>query len=152
MRSFTIRIRKDCLIFEYPFVLTFYLQEDWQKGRILGPKTSTGFKLAQGLLQQTQLQAAAATGRWPRERETIYYKKATMSRSIAHKWQRKQDKIALEGLSEEHKENWKAFNKEMAKRFPPDRIEDTKIPLHPDAPKTINCKIYPLNKEEENYI
>jgi len=27
-----------------------------------------------------------------------------------------------------------------------------KIPLHPDAPKTINCKIYPLNKEEENYV
>jgi len=27
-----------------------------------------------------------------------------------------------------------------------------KIPLHPDAPKTINCKIYPLNKEEESYV
>jgi len=98
------------------------------------------------------LQAAAATGRWPRERETIYHEKATMSRSIACKWQRKQDEIALEGLPEEHKEHWKAFNEEMAKRFPPDRIEDTKIPLHPDAPKTINCKIYSLNKEEENYV
>jgi len=46
MRSFTIRIRKDCLIFEYPFTLTFYLQEGWQKKQILEPKTSTGFKLA----------------------------------------------------------------------------------------------------------
>src|ERR1700682_466663 len=27
-----------------------------------------------------------------------------------------------------------------------------KIPLHPDAPKTINCKIYPLSKEEEDYV
>jgi len=115
MRSFTIRLRKDCLILEYPFALTFNPQEDWWKGRILGPKTSTGFKLAWGLLQRTQLQAAAATGRWPRKGETIYYKKATTSQSIAREWQRKQDKIALEGLPEEHKEHWKVSNEEMAK-------------------------------------
>jgi len=58
----------------------------------------------------------------------------------------------MEGLPEEYKEHWKVFDEEAAKRFPPSRIEDMKIPLHPDAPKTINCKIYPLNKEEENYI
>jgi len=29
MRSFTIRLRKDCLILEYPFALTFNPQEDW---------------------------------------------------------------------------------------------------------------------------
>jgi hypothetical protein len=44
------------------------------------------------------------------------------------------------------------FDEEAAKQFPPSRIEDMKIPLHPDAPKTINCKIYPLNREEENYV
>src|SRR5580693_5606012 len=27
-----------------------------------------------------------------------------------------------------------------------------RIPLHPDAPKTINCKIYPLTREEEDYV
>jgi hypothetical protein len=27
-----------------------------------------------------------------------------------------------------------------------------KIPLHPDAPKTINCKIYLLTREEEDYV
>ena len=27
-----------------------------------------------------------------------------------------------------------------------------KITLHPDMPKTINCKIYPLTKEEEGYV
>jgi len=32
MRSFTIRLRKDCLIFECPFALTFNLQKNWQKG------------------------------------------------------------------------------------------------------------------------
>jgi len=152
MQSFTIRLKENCLILEYPFALTFNPQEDWQKGRILGPKISTGFKLAWGLLQRTQLQAAAATGRWLREGETIYYKKATTSQSIAREWLRKQDKIAPEGLPEEPKEHWKVFNEEMAKQSPSDRIEDMKIPLHPDASKTINCKIYPLNKEEENYV
>jgi len=32
MWSFTIRLRKDCLILEYPIALTFNLQEDWWKG------------------------------------------------------------------------------------------------------------------------
>jgi hypothetical protein len=36
--------------------------------------------------------------------------------------------------------------------LPPSRIEDMKIPLHPVAPKTINCKIYPLTREEEDYV
>jgi hypothetical protein len=27
-----------------------------------------------------------------------------------------------------------------------------RIPLRPDAPKTINCKIYLLTREEEDYI
>ena len=50
MRSFTIRLKKNYLILEYPFTLTFNPQEDWWKGQILGPKTSTGFKLAWELL------------------------------------------------------------------------------------------------------
>ena len=27
-----------------------------------------------------------------------------------------------------------------------------KITLHPNAPKTINCKVYSLTKEEEGYV
>jgi Reverse transcriptase (RNA-dependent DNA polymerase) len=27
-----------------------------------------------------------------------------------------------------------------------------RIPLHPDAPKMINCKVYPLTREEEDYV
>jgi len=93
-----------------------------------------------------------ATGGWPRKGEAIYYRRTTTSQDMARRWQRKQGKTTLEGLPEEYKEHWKVFDEEAAKRFPPSRIEDMKIPLHPDAPKTINCKIYPLNKEEENYV
>jgi hypothetical protein len=40
------------------------------------------------------------------------------------------------------------FLEEAAKRFPLARPEDHTIKLKPDAPTTINCKVYPLSHQE----
>jgi hypothetical protein len=40
------------------------------------------------------------------------------------------------------------FDKEQAKWFPPKREGDLKIPLMPNAPSMLDCKVYPLTKEE----
>jgi hypothetical protein len=40
----------------------------------------------------------------------------------------------------------KIFSEEEAQRFPPSRTWDHAIDLKPDAPDTINCKVYPLNQ------
>ena len=71
---------------------------------------------------------------------------------MAHKWQAKQGKEAQRGLPKEYQRHWKVFDEQLAQRFPPSRIEDMKIRLHPDAPKTINCKVYPLTRTEEDYV
>jgi hypothetical protein len=148
-------IGKGCFILGYPFLLTFNPQIDWQKGQILGPATkisTIGFKQAQRLLRRTQLWAIRICKGRPKEGEAIYYRRATTAQDMVHKWQRKQPRSTPKGLPKEYEWHWRVFDEEKAKWFPPSRIEDMKIPLHPDAPKTINCKIYPLTREEEDYV
>ena len=155
MRFFLTGIGNDHFILGYPFLFAFNPQIDWKKGHILGPATkisTIGFKQAHRLLRKIQLRAIRACGGWPKKGEVIYYRRATTSQDMAWRWQRKLGKTAATKLPEEYQQHWKVFDEEAAKQFPPSRIEDMKIPLHPDAPKMINCKIYPLNREEENYV
>ena len=42
----------------------------------------------------------------------------------------------------------KVFDKEASQCFPPSREEDHAITLKPDAPSSLNCKIYPQTKAE----
>jgi hypothetical protein len=41
---------------------------------------------------------------------------------------------------------------EEAKRFPPDREENMTIKLKDNAPDVINCKIYPLTRDERELL
>jgi hypothetical protein len=41
------------------------------------------------------------------------------------------------------------FSEAAAKHFPPAEPEDHMIKLKPDAPQTINCKVYPLTHAEQ---
>src|ERR1700751_1546323 len=42
----------------------------------------------------------------------------------------------------------KVFSEEEARKFPPDRNPNAVIELLPGAPEQLNCKVYPLTKEE----
>src|SRR6201985_2921178 len=42
----------------------------------------------------------------------------------------------------------KVFSEEEARMFPPDRNPNAVIELLPGAPEQLNCKVYPLTKEE----
>jgi hypothetical protein len=110
-----------------------------------------GFRQAQKLLRRMQLRAIKACGRRPGQAEAIYYRRTTTAQEMAHRWQAKQE-AKKDELPEEYRRHWKVFDEEAAKRFPPSRIEDMKITLHPDAPRTINCKVYPLTRKEEQYV
>ena len=48
----------------------------------------------------------------------------------------------------EYQRHDKVFSEEGAKRFPPKRDGELMIPLMPDIPKVLDCKVYPLMKEE----
>ena len=47
-------------------------------------------------------------------------------------------------IPKEYWDFWKVFSEEDANRFPPERPWDHAIDLTPDAPATIDCKVYPL--------
>src|SRR5579864_2811588 len=155
MRFYLTSLGKDRFIFGYPFLYAFNPTFDWRSGNMLGPKTqiqTIGFKKDHKRLRQVQFQAIRALGRRPKTGEATYYRRATTSQNMAHKWQAKQGKEAQQGLPKEYQHHWKVFDKQLAQRFPPSCIEDMKIHLHPDAPRTINCKVYPLTHAEEDYV
>ena len=106
MRFFLTALGKDRFIFGYPFLYAFNPQVDWKEGRMLGPETeiqTIGFKRAHRLLRRTQLRAIRACGTWPKKGEAIYYRRATTSQDMAHKWQRRQGKAPPDELPEEYK-------------------------------------------------
>jgi hypothetical protein len=49
----------------------------------------------------------------------------------------------------EYQRHWRVFDETLAKQFPPSREEDHKILLKPNAPTSLNCKIYPLTPMEQ---
>jgi hypothetical protein len=51
-------------------------------------------------------------------------------------------------IPEEYQWHAVVFDEEAAKRFPPSRLEDHAIRLKEGAPSEINCKIYPLTRQE----
>jgi hypothetical protein len=70
--------------------------------------------------------------------------------NFAQDWAREanKDKHVEAKLPEEYTRHWQVFDEQAARRFPPARPEDHAIKLKPGAPSEINCKIYPLTKQE----
>jgi hypothetical protein len=75
---------------------------------------------------------------------------------VAQQWAQEAEKgkvhLTLKTIPKEYRHHTKVFSEEAAKRFPPDREENMTIKLKPDAPDVINCKIYPLTKDERELL
>jgi hypothetical protein len=79
-----------------------------------------------------------------------------MRRNIAQDWAREAAKNKevdhRSNHPKEYKHHSKVFSEEESKRFPPSRKEDMSIKLRDDAPAVINCKVYPLTKDERTLL
>jgi len=83
------------------------------------------------------------------EDEEVWVRKST----VAQQWAREPHKKDEERiLLEEYQRHQKVFDEEGAKRFPPKRDGELKIPLMPNIPKVLDCKVYPLIKEEQDLL
>jgi Reverse transcriptase (RNA-dependent DNA polymerase) len=60
--------------------------------------------------------------------------------------------LTLETIPEEYRRHTKVFSEEEAKHFPPDHKENMTIKLKDDTPDVINCKIYPLTRDERELL
>ena len=75
-----------------------------------------------------------------------------MRRSIAQDWAheaaKKQAHLTEKTIPEEYKRHARVFSEIESLRFPPKCEEDMTIPLKEGSPDVINCKVYPLTREE----
>jgi hypothetical protein len=55
-------------------------------------------------------------------------------------------------IPSEYQIHAKVFNKEVSNRFPPSRSWDHTIELKADAPRAIDCKIYPMTPTEDEAL
>ena len=58
----------------------------------------------------------------------------------------------IDTIPKEYQRHAKVFLEEKARRFPPERSEDMTITLTPNAPKELNCKVYPLSRDERELL
>ena len=55
-------------------------------------------------------------------------------------------------IPKEYQRHKRVFSEEESQRFPPSRPWDHKIKFLPRAPKTMDCKVYPLNRIEDQAL
>ena len=139
---------KESIILSYPFLYAFNPTINWQQGALPGDLhiQTPRYKYRFRDIFNIQRKAIERTG-CPKEGEAIY-----TCWSIAQDWAREATKsqvqLTEQMMSEEYQCHAKVFSKKESLRFPPKCEEDMTIPLKADAPDMINCKVYPLMREE----
>ena len=88
----------------------------------------------------------------PEKGEALYLRKTTIAQQWVRQRREKEERKEEGALPAKYQRHWKVFSEKLAQRFPPERGEDMKITLLPDAPPVINCKVYPLNKKEMDVL
>jgi len=74
---------------------------------------------------------------------------ATTSTELAIKAQQYTKKVEV---PKEYQQFAKIFSKEDSKRYPPKRAWDHAIEFKKDAPEAIDCKVYPMNRIEDEAV
>jgi hypothetical protein len=153
-RFYITSLGKDRIILGYPFLYDFNPKINWKTGRVSGEsvqlQSSRYMHVAKSIFFM-QREAIKQLGT-PKEDEAIYVQRT----NIAQEWAQKADKdkihLTIDTIPKEYRRHQKVFSEEEARRFPPARSEDMTIKLTPDAPKELNCKVYPLSKDERELL
>jgi Reverse transcriptase (RNA-dependent DNA polymerase) len=153
-RFYITSLGQDRIILGYPFLYKFNPNINWRQGKICGkPVLLQSMKycyVAQRIIQM-QGDALRQCGS-PKEGEALYVRRT----NVAQQWAQKEDKtkvhLTLDTIPKEYRRHAKVFSEEEARRFPPERSEDMTITLTSDAPKELNCKVYPLSRDERDLL
>ncbi len=87
------------------------------------------------------------------ESKKVTLRRTTVASELAQlAEQNKRKRTYEEMVPEEYRKYQKIFNEEQSHRFPPKRPWDHAIDLLPEAPNTIDCKIYPTTQSEKEAL
>jgi len=153
MKFFLTNLGNNRFILGYPFLKEFNPRIDWEKAQLLDGKLeikTMGFQQAQEKVRWFQNVAIQKCGK-PIEGHTLYLKKTTTSQKMAQEGRKVREPDKVE-LPKEYQKHWRVFSESQAQHFPPEREESMTIKLLPNAPTSINCKVYPLNRKETDTL
>ena len=134
------------MILGYPFLESLETVIDWKKATIQGDvqinlperkETPAWIKALPGWEEGNEL--------WTR---TII-RKTTVASELAQKATEKRKKNWDEIIPDMYHQFSKVFSEAASERFPEKHPWDHAIDLKPDAPASINCKVYPLSPKEK---
>src|SRR6266702_3035642 len=87
------------------------------------------------------------------ESKKVTLRRTTVASELAQLAEQSKKKRTYEEMvPEEYRKYQKIFNEEQSHRFPPKRPWDHAIDLLPEAPNTIDCKIYPNTQSEKEAL
>jgi len=136
---------KDRLILGYPFLRMFNPQINWEKGKLKEGKLriqSALYKHLDQLVERWQRKAHKMGNL--RQDEAVFIRRTTIA----------QNKPVLKEnpIPEQYQKYSNVFLEEEARTFPPDQEPNATIELKPGAPERIDCKVYPLNLQEQEIL
>ena len=138
----------DRILLGYPWLSSYNPQINWKEGMVEGEiilRTMTNAWERWKELQKKALVATVAVDEEGEEDWEIKVARMNFAQEWAWEANKQEQTDTLPGEYQRHSQ---VFSEEAAKRFPPSRPEDHAIHLKPGAPSEINCKVYPLTKQE----
>src|SRR6266702_4814161 len=134
-------IGNEDIILGYPWMAAFEPQFTWKNGVIhekelpIILRSVNPFILGDPIIARTKEESSRIT--------------ATTSTELAIKAQQYVKKVEV---PKEYQQFAKIFSEQESKRFPPKRAWDHAIEFKKDAPEAIDCKVYPMNRIEDEAV
>jgi hypothetical protein len=141
----------DRVLLGYPWLSEFNPRINWKRGVTQGRTTITTVADAWQKWTELRKQEAVAQVCLLDEMELDDSEWDAIARTnFTQDWAKEanKDKQAETKLPEEYVRHKVVFDENASRQFPPSQPEDHAIKLKPGAPSEINCKIYPLTKQE----
>jgi hypothetical protein len=151
MRFLVSDIGREDAILGYPWLATFEPHFSWKHGAINTSHLPIVLNsINPRLIRQGETIAALRT----KDKQSILYEltQDCTARGASTELAINAQPTKEVTLPPEYQQFASVFSEEESQRFPPSRTWDHAITLKNDAPETINCKIYPMTKTEEEAL
>ncbi len=150
-----MNLGRDEVILGYPWLTAFEPIIHWWDATL--DKKCQPVVISSIKPEETQISTTITKEEWEKLNKEIedpytIIRKTTTASELAQKAMDKTKKTFEQMIPEEYRHHKKTFNEEESHRFPPERTWDHAIDLLPDAPSSINCKIYPMARDEEGSL
>jgi hypothetical protein len=141
-------IGENDLILGFPFFKATYLVVNWTKGKALGHVWIKGITT----VTKEQINWASILPDWEEGNQLWLHTtigKTTVAQQLAEKATDQKKKTWQELIPPRYHEFGSIFLEAASERFPDKQWWDHAIDLKPDAPTSIDCRVYPLSPKEK---